>query len=213
MDRNEANRFIDSVLGGLWPDWAPSEEETYVWFKKIGRFDYETARTAAQDYFADAGGHYKRPQMSGIVTKAQVILQNQNVGRSNTNEPVLTTVFVECLEPPERNPKLEGKRKAVYAATDALQSDKDHVLRCAETMRKAFERLYGGKWITVATKPAIDNGLRGDQARQKAFRDILQGEDTKTKRWLMGFLENEQTKETKEIKPPMRLKPEMAGVL
>lgn len=213
MNSTETDKFVDNVLGGLWPDWKPTEEEMRVWYGVMGRFDYDVAQLAAQQYFSDAGGNYKRPKPQGIVTKARVILDNRNVGQKTKNDPVMTTVFIECLEPPERNPHLEGKRKAVYAATDALQCDKDHVLRCAETMRLAFERLYGGKWITVQTKPPINNGLRGEQARQKAFRDILEGPDTRTKRWLIRFLENEQNNENKETKPPMRVKPEMAGVL
>lgn len=192
MDRIETINFIENVLKGLWPDWAPSEAETEVWLGAIGRFDYDVAKTATQQYFSDAGGNYKRPKPHGIVTKANVIIQNRNVGRRTTKDPILTNVFIECLEPPERNPKLKGKRKAVYAATDALQCDPDHLLRCAETMRTKFEQLYGGQWITVQTKPPEDSGLRGEQARQKAFADILSGPDTRTKRWLQQYLNKDE---------------------
>lgn len=211
MDSNETDKFIENELKQLWPDWKPSDAEMRVWFGVMARFDYDTARTAAQQYFTDTGGNYKRPKPAGIITKAQVIIQNRNVGQRTTKEPVLTNVYIECLEPPERNPKLEGKRKAVYAATDALQSDPDHLLRCAETMRRKFEQLYGGKWITVQTKPPEDNGLRGELARQKAIRDILQGEDTKTKRWLMTYLKDNTPKETAEGEP-VAVGEVMAGV-
>ena len=95
-------------------------------------------------------------------------------------------------QPPERNLKLKGKRKAVYVATDTLQCDPDHLLRCAEAMRAKFGQLYGGKWIIVQTKPPEESGLRGELARQKAFRDILNGPDTRTKRWLQKYLDKEE---------------------
>lgn len=191
MDRHETNSFIEKELMGLWPDWTPTEAESRVWFGELSRFDYDVAQIAAQQYFSDTGGNFRRPKPLGIIEKARVILQTRNVGRKYTKDPILTNVYIECIEAPERNPKLEGKRKAVYAATDDLQCDKEHVLRCAETMRKAFERLYGGKWIIVQTKPTEDSGLRGEQAKQKAFRDILSGPDTKTKRWLQKYLDKD----------------------
>ena len=192
MDRAEVTKYIETELKGLWPDWNPTEAEMRVWFGVLAPFNYDVAQIAAQQYFSDTGGNFKRPKPNGIITKARVILQTRNVGRQNAKEPILTTVYIECLKPPERNPKLEGKRKAVYAATDELQCDTDHVLRCAETMRREYERLYGGQWITVQTKPAEDNGLRGEQAKQKAFRDILNGPDTKTKRWLQKYLSKDE---------------------
>lgn len=208
MNSSETDRFVSNVLGGLWPDWTPTDEEMRVWYGVMSHYDYDTAQTAAQQYFADTGGNFKRPKPSGITTKAKVIIQNRNVGKSSTKDPVLTNVYIECIEPPERNPKLEGKRKAVYAATDALQSDKDHVLKCAENMRKQFERLYGGKWITIIEKPPVDNGLRGELARQKAFRDILNGPDTRTKRWLQEYLNSKQDKPK-----PKKREPEQEPVL
>lgn len=75
-------------------------------------------------------------------------------------------------------------------------------------MRKQFERLYGGKWITVQTKPPEDNGLRGEQARQKAMRDILNGPDTRTKRWLTEYLNRKKDKPK-----PKKREPEQEPVL
>lgn len=192
MDRIQTINFIENELKGLWPQWEPTEAETRVWFGLLARYDSDIARTAAQQYFSDEGGNYKRPKPKGIIEKARNILQTRNVGQSFTKEPVLTTVFVECLEPPEKNPRLKGKRKAVYAETDALQRDKDYVLACAENVRKQFEKRCGGKWITVQTKPLEDSELFGEQARQKAFRDILNGPDTKKKKWLQKYLHKDK---------------------
>lgn len=197
MNTTETDRFVSNVLGGLWPDWTPTDEEMRVWYGVMSHYDYETARTATQQYFSDSGGNYKRPKPAGIIAKAKVLIQNANLGRQESKE-ILTNVFIECLDPPERNPKLKNKRKAVYAISDILQRDHDHVLRCADTMRRKFEQLYGGHWITVQTKPPEDNGLRGEQARQKAMRDIMNGPDTKTKRWLTKYLNRDKPKKKKQ---------------
>lgn len=187
MDRTEITKFIENELMGLWPEWIPTEAESRVWFGVLSRYDYDIAQMAAQQYFSETGGNYKRPKPKGIIEKVRNILHNQNIGEIEQSE-IYTTVFIECIEPPERNPNLKGKRKAVYAAEAEKQCDPDHVLACANTMCRRYEHLYGGSWITVQTNPPEDSGLRGEQAKQKAFRDILKGPDTRTKRWLQNYL-------------------------
>jgi len=51
--------------------------------------------------------------------------------------------------------------KAVFTAR---QDDPDHVLACAESMRKHFSRLYGEHWITVQTRPPQDDVRPGPDA-------------------------------------------------
>lgn len=111
MNSSETDRFVSNVLGGLWPDWTPTDEEMRVWYGVMSHYDYDTAQTAAQQYFADAGGNFKRPKPSGITTKAKVIIQNRNVGKSSAKDPVLTNVYIECIEPPNeiQNWKVRGK--------------------------------------------------------------------------------------------------------
>jgi hypothetical protein len=51
----------------------------------------------------------------------------------------------------------------------------------------------------VQKEPKEDSGLRGVQARDKAFADILNGEDCKTKKWLESYL-NKTLKTVKKAK-------------
>jgi hypothetical protein len=67
---------------------------------------------------------------------------------------VETDVFIDCLEAPKDNPRWAGVRKPVYVHPLSRQSDPDYVMACAESMRKRFERLYGGRWIVVRTRPS-----------------------------------------------------------
>jgi hypothetical protein len=61
----------------------------------------------------------------------------------------VTDVFLECAEPPQGKPHLACVRKPVYVWPSSKQSDPDYVSACAESMRKDFDRLYGGRWIVV----------------------------------------------------------------
>ena len=97
MDRTGTISFIEDELKGVWPEWSPTEAETRVWFGVLARYDYDTARTAAQQYFSETGGNYKRPKPNGIVTNAKIIIQNRNLGRRIAKDPILTNVFIECL--------------------------------------------------------------------------------------------------------------------
>jgi len=40
-------------------------------------------------------------------------------------------------------------RKPVYVRPLSRQGDPDYVAACADSMRRAFNRLYGGNWIVV----------------------------------------------------------------
>jgi len=62
-----------------------------------------------------------------------------------------------------RVPRAAGRRKLVFVGL-ARQGDPDYVLACAEFMRRRFEQLYGGRWITVRTPPQENDGLRARPA-------------------------------------------------
>jgi hypothetical protein len=47
-------------------------------------------------------------------------------------------------------------RKPVYVRPLSRQGDSDYVAACADSMRRAFNRLYGGNWIVVRTGVARD---------------------------------------------------------
>jgi hypothetical protein len=192
MDRNEKLKFIDVELKGLWPEWDPTEAELRVWLGILGRYDYDVAQVAVQQYFSEQAGNYRRPKPAKFVEKVRLILQRCSSGVRDSSPTLTTNVYIECLEPPERNPNLIGASLPVFVLPTSKQDDLDYVLACAETMRKRFEHLYSGKWITRQTNPPEHSGLYGEAARQKSFEDILSGPDTKTKRWLQNYLDTEK---------------------
>ena len=73
--------------------------------------------------------------------------------------------------------------------------------------------VHSSKWIVVI-KPqetAPDSGLRGTEARDTAFADILDGPDTKTKHWLQMYLDKKRRKS--ETSGPVEMGELAAGVL
>lgn len=104
----------------------------------------------------------------------------------------LTHLWVECTEAPKRCPALLGKRKRVFLETDEpeLQCNPDHAMTCAESFRMHAQLAWGGKWIVVRENPPEPRAF-GKQGRDLAFADILNGPDSKTRRWLTKYLEGQ----------------------
>lgn len=189
MTREERLRFIDDELKGLWPQWEPTEAELRVWMGMLARPTYAVARTAAQQCFCERTGNYRRPMPAPFVAKLKLLAPHAG-NRTQPATDIETNTFVECLDPPAAKPHLAGVRRPVYVLPTSRQSDPDYIRACAESMRRRFERLYGGHWITIRTEPAVpvDDGFRGPAALDKARACILAGPDTPGKRWLQSHL-------------------------
>jgi len=198
MQTNEKTIFIEKELEGLWPDWQPTEAETRVWLNTLERFDYNTARTAIQQYFSDTGGNYRRPKPSGFITKASVISQGKSVSKEKPELPQ-THVFISCIEPPENNPNRTDHKIPVYPDDLKRIDDEDYVRNCAHGMAERFKQLYGGHWIVIVEPRKEPSGLIGEEAREKAFNDILNGPDTKTKLWLKQYLDDKNPVDISEM--------------
>lgn len=157
MNRQEQMQFIDREIKGLWPQWQPTEAEVRVWLADLAGFDYAVARAAAQACFREQRANYHRPVLGRFLAQARAVAPSAS-GRSRRGpQDVTTTVFIECFEPPQGRPHLAGVRKPVYVWPASRQSNPDDVLAAAEHMRAQFDRLYGGHWITVCTRPPAGN--------------------------------------------------------
>ncbi len=150
MNRQEQEQFIDSQVKGLWPQWKPTDAEIAVWMRELAAFDYGPARRAMQACYAEQTVHANRPLLGRFLAQARALSGPAARGRRGPSD-VTTDVFLECAEPPEAKPHLAGVRKPVYVWPPSRQSDPDYVSACAESMRKHFNRLYGGSWIIVRT--------------------------------------------------------------
>lgn len=150
MNHEERTRFIDEDLRGLWPQWDATDAELRVWATELAAFDYNLARRAVQAYYTEQMVHAHRPLLGRFLAQARVLSGPAARGRRGPSD-ITTDVFLECIEPPEAKPHLAGVRKPVYVWPRSKQSDPDYVSACAESMRKHFNRLYGGHWIVIRT--------------------------------------------------------------
>jgi len=201
MLRAEKIKFMDDELKGLWPDWKPTEAETRVWFGVLEKYDYEVARNAAQKYFLDTGGNFRRPKPGGFIAKASVISQGKT-GKKNESDVPQTNVFISCIEAPEHHPNMTDHKIPVFPEDLSRIGDPDYVRSCAHGLAEKFRQLYEGHWIVVVGKTENhDSGLRGKAARDKAFRDILDGPCTKTRLWLQKYLKRVKTAQIETCGP------------
>ncbi len=149
MTHQERQRFIRQELKGLWPQWSPTEAEVRLWIGVLAPYSYDLARRALGQSFCEKGGNYRRPLPAGFLTKARLL----GVQAAKSNQAVRaqaeTNVFLECIEPPAWNRKRLGVPRPLNIMPRDRQSDIDYVKARAEYVRKQFERLYGGRWITV----------------------------------------------------------------
>jgi hypothetical protein len=78
-------------------------------------------------------------------------------------------------------------------------------------MRKRFEQIYGGQWITIveSPRPVADDGLRGAAAREKAYANILAGPDTPGRRWL----QRHRSRASTSARQPSRLEIDMKRLI
>ena len=159
MTSEEPPRFLEEELKGLWPEWNPTNAEMCVWTAAIKPLTYALARSAAQASFRQQRANYRRPVLSRFIEQVHILGRSTNRRRERPDPT--TTVYIECIEAPPGKPHLRGVSKGIFTTR---QDDPDHVLACAESMRKHFSRLYGGHWITLQTRPPQDDGRPGPAA-------------------------------------------------
>ncbi|MHC4519888.1 MAG: hypothetical protein ACYTAS_14970 [Planctomycetota bacterium] len=153
MTADEVRQFIKHELKGLWPRWESTEAETRLWMRLLARYAYDVARAALQQAFCEQVGNYHRPLPARFLAKARRMAAPVAGSPSGQAHDPDTNVFIQCTEPPARNANLRGVKRAVYVWPRAKQNDPDYVRACAELMRRRFEHLYSGRWITLIEKP------------------------------------------------------------
>lgn len=152
MNRDQQEQFIDKQVRGLWPQWKPTDAEIAVWMRELAAFELPLARRAVQAYYAEQTVHAQRPLLGRFLAQIRALTRpTRRIARESRD--VITDVFLECVQPPEAKPHLEGVRKPVYVWPRSKQSDPDYVRLCAADMQNHFTRLYGGHWIIVCNLP------------------------------------------------------------
>jgi hypothetical protein len=149
VNRQERAQFIDDELKGLWPQWNATDAEMRVWMTELAAFDYSAARAAIQACFRELTVNSHRPVLGRFLEKVRALARPTSGGSRRESRDPTTDVFLECVEPPKDKAHMSGVRKSVYVRPPSRQSDPDYVMACADSMRKHFNRLYGGRWIVV----------------------------------------------------------------
>lgn len=182
MTNQEAERFVDSVLKGLWPRWETTEEETTGWVQRLQKYDYGRARQAVNNTFFASSSKRPRPPAGKIFkvlkSKARIILPRE------ATEPVL--LFSIIKERFFKEDKTSTRfAKGFFATTPEEACDKNEIERKAEAIREKCNWMYGENHIILYPdkKEKSDNGLRGEAAQRQAEQNILAGPDTPGRRF------------------------------
>jgi hypothetical protein len=149
VNRQERAQFIDDELKGLWPQWNATDAEMRVWMAELATLEYSSAREAIQACFRELTVSTHRPMLGRFLEKVRALARLASGGSRRESRDPTTDVFLECAEPPKDKPQMRNARKGVYVRPPSRQSDPDYVLACADSMRKQFDSLYGGRWIVV----------------------------------------------------------------
>lgn len=188
MTDENANKIINDSLKTHWPNWKFDGQELFVWVKNLRQFDYDVARTAVNTVYEsyDGMGH---PRMPTIMKAIRDLAVKQHRAGSRTI-PLYEIVGPDGI----------AKWSPFFGRSDWPDED---VRKDAERKRARADELYGKghvvDYLAAPDEEEPDEGYYGqdgcsiierrNQARDKAFADILNGPDTKTRRWLVKYLD------------------------
>ena len=176
MNDNQANDIIENVMKAHWPNWVFKGQELFVWMKELRKFDYETAKEAINDLYIKWDSN-RYPKMAHIMASIRGLCN----ARRQANKR-LVALFVITRQ--NGTPRW-------FPFTGDVNTPREEVEKQAEDLRQEANRLYQGSQHIVHylnTDEEEDTGYYGPDARDKAFADILNGPDSKTKRWLQVHL-------------------------
>jgi len=77
MNDTEAKQIFDTVIRGHWENWPSGAEEVYVWVRALKPFDFNIARDAINDFYANWKSD-RYPKMAGIVAAIRRYARTQH---------------------------------------------------------------------------------------------------------------------------------------
>ncbi len=174
MTHSDAQHLINNHFKRLWTDWNPSDAEIGVWQDVLARYDYDLAKTAISQCFANQEKNWKRPVVKRFKVSAGFLTP-----QSKTDFTSYTNIYIKCIAN-EKEPALVGWEVPLFTKH---QNDPDYVKRAAECTRKKHEQIYGGSFITIEKEklrfgpPATDQEkievLRAEAAKGSDFAKIM----------------------------------------
>ena len=201
MDKEAARLFITNILKGYYKKWKPSELEMDDWAEKLQVFDYERARTAMRSfYFSPSRGTSTTPPPGKIIA---ALYSNSPRRERRVTETIKTKYYIQCIQPPDDNPKYSDRLVGVFALDGDKQDDHEYMIKCQSQMREKSQALYGGVWLSIYDdRVEEDSGLRGQQAWDKFCADVLNGEDSDLK-WFLNTILNKRYGDVLKVVPSL----------
>ena len=184
MTDQQASELIETVFKAHWPNWEFSIVETQEWVKELRRYDYGLAKAAINNfYMAQTKQGKPAPGVLIAELKAKAIVR-QDRGKDERLGPLFGIYkadgnlrwrkYVGDLDMPR--PEIEAL--ALKFCRYANSIEVGHYIEYCST-----EEVVG-----YSGEEGCTINQRRQQARDKAFVDILNGPDSKTKRWLTKYL-------------------------
>lgn len=146
MTKEQAKKFIEEVLGGLWSRWEPKKEEMDGWIDRLLYFDYASARIAVSNSFFEANIRGVEPPAGKILNAIRK--SQQRSGRQKKGEPVLLyTIIKESLFNAGKNYRIYGK--GFYVGNPGQIPAPQETERRAERDRQWASQMYAENHIII----------------------------------------------------------------
>ena len=198
MNEKQAQDIINNSIQAHWPSWEFKGQELAVWIKELRRFDFETSKQAINDlYLSWKSDRY--PKIAHIMAKIK-----ENVQRKHEKGRMIALFGIFRKDGRRRwfdfwgwdnTPREiieEHANRVCKYANDVIEPG--HYIHYYSTEEKEDLGYYGEEGCSIL--------VRRRQARDKAFKDILEGPETKTRRWLIKHLEKTSLSEDEFYKRP-----------
>jgi len=201
MNDLQANEIIDKTLNSHWPTWTFPPEETKVWVRELRKYDYIRAKSAIDNFYM-AQTKQGKPAPGAIRAALRAnALENRDQQQGKRTGPL----FGIC--------RADGRLRWRKFSGD-LNMPRQEVENMAGKFCRYANQLEAGHYYVLYSTDEETAGYTGEEgctvtqrrqkARDKAFRDILSGPDTKTKLWLQKYL-NRDKSARKEISGPVHI--------
>jgi len=193
MTELQAAEIIETVIKSHWPNWTFSIIETKEWVRALVRFDYERAKAAISNFYMDQTKQGKPAPGSLIIAlKANAIVRKMNQQKEESTGPLFGIL------------RADGHPRWHKFVGNLNMAQQEIEVMALNFCRKA-NLIESGHYIEYYSAETEQEGYTGEQgctltmrrqqARDKAFADILNGPDSKTKQWLQVYLMKKFKKE------------------
>lgn len=175
MQREQCEEFIEQEIKGLYPTWKPSPKAAALWVNQLMPFDWPTAKQAVNNCYAQFSA--REPRLDKVISLCRKHRAQRSPEPQTLKEPILAFMLNKLGTPDNRR---FYRKRGPLAYFDERNEE-------AHRLRELHESTYGGEWaVTIAEVETErpDDGLRGKEAQQRAYRNILAGPDTAGKRLL-----------------------------